>query len=162
VGGFYFAQNWLLTDANNIKVKSYSSVSGALSSNELIRLQNDVNAHKTVSTEATQLFYSKQNYEGAVKQDLNNYASKTGITISDISATQAPTIDAGSTPVVGLTPEFFSVTINNPVAFNGLLEFIRATETNTPFMKLTGIDITGSTTSQSVTVKPMIIEVYTK
>ncbi len=161
IGGFYFAQNWLLTDATNIKAKGYNSVSGNLSTNQLANLKIDVNNHKDASTKSNQLFYSKQSYTQDVKKDINEYASRIGITISDISPTSAPTIDANQTLISGVTAEFFSVTIKNPVQFNQLFEFVKAIESNLPFIKLTGISM-DSGSDKNVTVKPMIIEVYTK
>lgn len=161
VGGFYYAQAWLSNDANSTKTNSYESISGNLSPNELTQLQNDVYKHEAVSIKATELFYSAQTYETKVKQDLNNYASKIGISITSIDPTQAPTVDSSSTPISGVIPRYINVTIGNPVQFTKLFEFIQAIETNIPKMKLTGISINGES-GQNVTVKPIIIEIYTR
>jgi hypothetical protein len=66
-------------------------------------------------------------------------------------------------PIAGVKTQFVSVTLGNPVEFTKLLEFIQAIETNVPKMKLTGISMDSSSgQSGSVSVKPIIIEVYTE
>jgi hypothetical protein len=159
--GFYYAQVWLSNNANTIKTNSYQSISSNLNANEMAQLQSDVYNHKAVSIKATELFYSKLSYEAKVRQDLNNYASKIGISITDFMPAQAPTVDSNSMPINGVMSEYFSVTIANPVQFTNLFEFIQAIETNIPKMKLTGVSISAEN-GQNVTVKPMIIEIYTR
>jgi hypothetical protein len=162
-GGFFFTSSWLSTNASDVKTKSYTTVSGKLSSNDISKLQEDVTAHNSVSIKATGLIMLKQNSEQIIRQDLNKYASSTGISITNLSATQQPSYMTTDTPIAGIEPQYFSVSLAGPIPYAKLFEFIEGIESNTPKMKLTGISIdSASGQSGSVLVKPIIIEVYTK
>jgi hypothetical protein len=66
-------------------------------------------------------------------------------------------------PVSGVESQYVTVSLGGSIPFVKFYEFIQGIESNTPKMKLTGISL-GSVSGQngSVSVKPMIIEVYTE
>jgi len=162
VGGFFFASNWLSNSASESKTKSYTTVSSNLDTSEIINLQEDVFSHRIASVNATNLIMSKKSFETKTHQDLNKYATDIGISITNFSLTQKPSYMTTDVPVSGVEPQFISITLENPVGFAKLFQFIQAIESNTPKMKLTSINMDSvSRQNDSVSVKPIIIEVYT-
>lgn len=162
VGGFFFASNWLSDSATELKTKSYTTVSSNLSTSEIVKLQNDIYSHRVASINATSLISSDKSFEDNIHQDLNKYATDIGISITNFGLTDKPSFMTTDVPVIGVESQFVSVTLGNPVGFAKLFEFIRAIESNTPKMKLTGISMDSvSGQGDSVSVKPIIIEVYT-
>jgi len=163
IGGFYFAGVWLSDSAANSKTKNYTSVSGNLNSDQIVKRQEDVYNHKAVSAKAASFIASSQTFESSIRQDLTKYATDIGISITNFSLAQKPSVVTTDVPIAGVKTQFVSVTLGNPVEFTKLLEFIQAIETNVPKMKLTGISMDSSSgQSGSVSVKPIIIEVYTE
>jgi hypothetical protein len=163
VGGFYFASNWLSDNATESKTKSYTTVSSSLSTSEIINLQEDVFSHRIASTKATGLIGPDKSFEDNIHQDLNKYATDIGISITNFGLTDKPSFMTTDVPVIGVESQFVGVTLGNPVQFAKLFEFIRAIESNIPKMKLTGISMDSvSGQNDSVSVKPIIIEVYTE
>lgn len=163
IGGFSFIGYWLSNSATDSKTKSYTSVSGNLSTSEIINLQDDINNHRIASIKATSLIVPKNSFENVIQQDLNKYATDIGISITNFSLSQKPSYMTTDVPISGVGPQFVSVSLGNPVGFAKLFEFIQAIESNTPKMKLTNINI-DSVSSQNdlVSVKPITIEVYTE
>jgi hypothetical protein len=163
VGGFFFASNWLSDNATDSKTKNYTTVSGNLSTTEIIRLQDDIYSHGVASIKATDLISSDKSFENNIHQDLSKYATDIGISITNFGLTDKPSFMTTDVPVIGVESQFVSVTLGNPVQFVKLFEFIQAIESNIPKMKLTGISMNSvSGQSGSVSVKPIIIEVYTE
>ena len=163
VGGFLFASNWISNHASDTKIKSYTTVSGNLSNTEIIKLQDDINSRRSASMKATSLIGSDQSFEKIIRQDLNKYAADTGITITSFGLTQKPSFMTTDVPVSGVESQYVTVSLGGSIPFVKFYEFIQGIESNTPKMKLTGISL-GSVSGQngSVSVKPMIIEVYTE
>ncbi len=163
VGGFLFASNWISDNATDTKTKSYTSVSGNLSQTEIINLQEDINAHRSASVKATGLIASGQTFINIIRQDLNKYATDTGITITDFGLSQKPSFMTTDAPITGVVPQYITISLSSPIAYAKLYEFINAIESNIPKMKLTGISL-DSVSGQNglVSIKPMIIEVYTE
>jgi hypothetical protein len=163
VGGFIYASIWLADSASKIKAKNYSNVSGSIDGKQMTDLQQDVNSNKSNSIKATSLIVPSKTYENIIHQDLSKYANEIGIPIGDYSLSQKPSFMTTDAPITGVQPQFVSVSISGPVQFNKLLEFIQAIESNVPKMKISGINISSVSGQNSmVSVKPIIIEVYTQ
>jgi len=161
VGGFYFAQNWLNDFAlkSNIgKVSSTTNSSGSTgndqSGNELRKLGPVVD--KVNGFVAT----SKEKYE----TDIGFYASKLGVAATTTYSTTVPTSITTPPPMLqGVVVGYITIAINKPLDFSTLIKFTKAIETNIPKMKLSGISIKHDpSAADSVTVEPLIVEVYTK
>jgi hypothetical protein len=161
VGGFYYAQNWF-----NEMAVSINKTSAELAKNDNIQaqsnLQNELANLKPIKLKAGGLLSSSSNYQNTVSTDLSRYASNTGIQINDVSPTRLP-IGALVSNVIGVQAKYVKVTLENPVPFNNLIKFLKAIETNIPKISLTGITLThNSGMGGSVSVDPLILEVYTK
>lgn len=163
IGGFIYAYGWLSDNANDTKTKSYTNVSGNLPTNEIVKLQDDVNSHRGDSIKATELVTKSQNYTEIANKDLNKYAADIGISIANFGVSQKPSYMTTDVQITGVTPQFITISFTGPIPYTKLLEFINAIESNIPKMKITGINIENSPNQDgSVLVKPIIIEVYTE
>lgn len=163
VGGFTHACIWLSDSASSTKTKNYANISGNLNNDQMINLQEDVNNNKANSVKATALIVPKKSFENIVNQDINKYATDIGIPVSGFGISQKPSFMTTDSPISGVEPQYVSISISSPVQFKKLLEFIQAIESNIPKMKITGINISSvSGQNGMVSVKPIIIEVYTQ
>lgn len=154
VGGFYFAQSWFNNRASNSSINSPTSLN---------QPNNGSPSQTVASSKAAEVVASKQDYQTKIQQDLNRYASSTGIKIKDYGPTQPPNTNVAATLINGVQTSFVKVTIENPVSYINLLKFIKAIETNLPKMKLTGINLSQpSDTGDTVNVAPLTLELYTR
>jgi hypothetical protein len=160
IGGFYYAQDWLRGLSGTSTQSATSVVTDTTIPNQP---QNNTTAQDAVSFKSTALVSSKSDYQTKIQQDLNKYASETGVTIKDYSTTQAPS-NITATPLInGVEANYVKITLENPVTFTNLIKFIKAIETNIPKMKITGINLSRANNSgDSIKVDPIIIEVYTR
>lgn len=163
VGGFYFAQSWLNNRAANSNINSPGPTTITSSPTSLNQPNNESPGQTAASSKAAKVVASKQDYQTKIQQDLNRYASSTGLKIKDYGSTQPPNTNVTTTLVNGVQSSFVKVTIENPISYINLIKFIKAIETNLPKMKLTGINLSQpSDTGDTVNVAPLTIELYTR
>ncbi len=163
VGGFYYAQVWLSDFVNSSNVDSTKLTTNTLTTNELTQLTDELFSQKVASNKALNMLASSQDYKFKIQQDLNKYASDTGIEITQYDPAPSLTSKPDTTIIPGVQSNFVKITLANPVAITNLIKFIIAIESNLPKMKLTGINITRSDNSDaSVSIDPITIEVYTR
>jgi len=161
-GGFYYAQTWLRDFASTPADASKSSTS-AVGSSDVTQLKNEIASQKVAAEKAINITASTTDFKSKIQQDLNKYASSTGVVISNYDALQASDVKISSLPIIGVTSNFVEVKLENPVPYTNLIKFIKAIETNLPKMKITSLNITrADSPNTSVTVGPITIEVYTK
>lgn len=161
IGGFYYTQGWLGNFANEVKATNLS-LSNNTDPAVQAQLNSTLSSQKVAVDKASSIVLPNLNYQNAVKQDINHYSSVTGVKITDISETQPPS-DLKTLTIDGTQSRYFKITIENPVLYINLIKFTKALETNIPVIRLTGISISHTVSlKDSVTVSPIIIEVYTK
>lgn len=162
IGGFYFVQSWL----NDLAISSNTSNSSQTTSatdSPIKQLESDISNQKVANDKAIGMTVSKQNYLSNIQQDLNKYASDTGVTISESKASDIPATTTNMPLINGVQSNYVSVALKNPTPYADLIKFIKAIETNIPKMKLMSINISRAGDSgDNVNVEPFIIEVYTK
>lgn len=160
-GGFYYAQNWL----NDMAVE-VNKTSTELAKNDNIQAQANLNKQitdlKPVELKASGLLSSSSVFQNTVTADVSRYATNTGIEIEGVSPSQLP-VGATVSNVLGVNAQYIKVTLKNPVPYNNLIKFMKAIETNIPKMRLTGVNISHNPgMGGSVSIEPIILEVYTK
>lgn len=162
-GGFYYAQGWLGDFAASSNINSPQQTTNTLNPTDLIQLKNEISSQQITVSKAAGIVTSKQGYNSKIQKDLNKYASIIGITIKNYGSVQPPTVGE-TTPLFtnGVQASFVKITLENPVSYTNLIKFMKAIETNLPKMKLTGINLSRAGSGDSVTVDPLIIEVYTR
>jgi type II secretory pathway component PulM len=157
--GFYFAQDWLNNMANDISSNSTSADPSDSSAQALATIKTEIAKNKSAADKASSLISTSASYKDQMTKDINKYASQAGLSIKSINTNQpSRASDMGNNIKVG----FASVTFNNPVSLQSLLQFLKGVESNTPKMQVSGIDITAQDSSKAVDVKPLTIEGYFK
>jgi hypothetical protein len=103
-------------------------------------------------------------YQDQILADLNDYANKAGITITNINfvpSTTTPTPGSTATaPPTGVKITSVSVTLKNPLNYNNLLRFTKSIEQNLTKMQISKVSLSKSTTNNEVTSDVLTIEVY--
>jgi hypothetical protein len=171
--GFWFFRSQLVTYAE--EVQAANSVASA-SSDDIVKLQN---LQKQLADDAVAVTRAKNivadsqyyEYQNQIISDITTYAKKSNVSITGFTFTDSSTpasAPAATSPTAALTPAGLksttaSITIKNPVAYANILKFIHSIELNLTKMQLSGVSMTGSTTTPNeVTVSPITIEVYTR
>lgn len=170
--GFYFGQSWLRTLAVSVShTIADSKVSGG-DVQSLKRLQADLSTRQGIVNKANSIMASSQNYQNQTIQDLDKYATDTGISISNYNFTQPAVATAPTTATSASAPtaapaagsNSITVTLTSPLAYTKLLKFMTAIESNLPKMQVSSINlgrVTGSD-RDSVRTEQLTIEVYTQ
>ena len=100
---------------------------------------------------------SSQTYQTQVENDLKTYASANGVTIANLNL--SPTGITG--PIVsGVSLNYVTVTLKNPVSLNNLLQFMQAIDSSLPKIQIVKLSMTPTSDKNSVTVSPINLEVF--
>ena len=109
-------------------------------------------------------------YQNQIINDLNGYASKAGISITNIdfaadasASTAAPSAKSpGVAAPSGLKTSTVSITLQNPVSYNNMLRFIHAIEQNLTKMQISKVGLAKGSSGTDVTSEALTIQVYIK
>lgn len=155
---FYFA-NSLLSDVATDVSKTVAEANA--SQNNLQTLQQTekiLESEQDAVKRAAKVTANSQNYQyqNQIINDMNEYASRAGITLTNIDfssakpSSAAPATGGAAAPMTGAgTPTgvktvTISVTIDNPVNYVKLLRFMRSIEQNLTKMQIADISLTQS------------------
>lgn len=176
VAGFIYAQGYLHTVAIDT---SHSVVDASASQDNLQtlqKIQKTLQADKDVISRTNSIVADNQSYQyqDQIISDINAYAAKAGITITNLDFTLAtaaapvsaagsakPTAPTSAQPA-GVKATSVTVTLNNPVSYNNLLLFIRSIEQNLTKMQISRVSLSKGADSSTVTSDALAIEVYIK
>lgn len=156
------------TDVSHVVVDANASQNNLATLEKIEKILED---EKGVVDRASSIVADSQSYQyqDQIITDLNNYANKNSVTITnvDFSAGQAATATPGqaAAPVTaapaGLKSTSVTVTLKTPVDYNNLLRFIEAVEQNLTKMQISKIGLSkGASTGNDVTSDALTIEVY--
>lgn len=130
------------------------------------QLQQDADiVQKTSSIVAESQSYQ---YQDQIITDINNYAAKADIGITDINfaTTVAPapgTNSPSATPLPnGVKSSPIAITLKNPVNYNNLLRFIKSIEQNLTKMQVSRINLSKDSTGGGVTSEALTLQVYVR
>ncbi len=166
--GFYFVNSHLKTYAVEV---SHVVVDASASRDNLQNLQKiekqlkedqDV-VQKTNNIVAESRSYQ---YQDQIITDINGYATRAGIGITDINFSQAASSSQSSTPTPtapvpsGVKSTSVAITLKNPVDYNSLLRFIKSIEQNLTKMQVSRINLSKDTSSSGVTSDILTLQVY--
>lgn len=139
----------------------------------LQKLEEKLRKDKAVVERANSIVADSQSYQyqNQIIGDLNTFASKAGIGITNIDFGEAST-SSGSSPSAqaqpatpappGLTATTVSVTLNNPVPYDNMLRFIHAIEQNLTKMQISKVALAKGSEGNTVTSEVLTIQVYLK
>jgi len=160
--GFYQAQGQLREFAVTVGQIIGNSKSGTTSPDGLIALQQQLAARQTSIDKAASVTVAGTGYQSQAIKDLTKYATDTGITITNYTASDVATTATATTEIFGIKSKYLTITLQNPVKMNSLVKFLSLVETNLPKMQLTGISLSQADGNSMVSVDPLTIGVYTK
>jgi hypothetical protein len=162
--GFYYVQGELSTLATSIgDTISQTKLSGA-DSQIVETFKQEIAEAQQAADKASLLTTSVQNHQSqSITKDLDKYAADTNIKITGYDYTQPTNLSAPKL-TDGIVASYLTITLTNPVPFTNFMQFLRLIESNTPKMQITGISLKHSPGSpaDTVTVEPLIIEIYTR
>jgi hypothetical protein len=155
------------TDVSHVVVDANASQDNLTT---LEKIKKTLASEQDVVARTNQIVAESKSYEyqDQIVTDLNGYASKAGITITnlDFSAGTAKTPAATATPAApvatsGLHSTSVTVTIQNPVGYNQLLQFIKSLEQNLTKMQVSKVSLSRGE-GGNITSDAFAIEVYIK
>jgi hypothetical protein len=155
--GFYFTLNALTSMVNDIRTNS-----PALTSNDsIVKATSALKAftlkNKVVGDKADTFIIASADAQSKIMSDIKKYATSTGISVSNFSFNKSNTAQAstGGDPIA----ELVTITLDNPVNFNGMMKFLILIENSLPKMQISGINISASDNT-TVKVDPITIKYY--
>jgi TolA-binding protein len=133
---------------------------------KLQKVQQELTTNKAIIERTNNIVADSKSYQyqNQIITDLNQYAAKAGIGITNIDFTSTTpslaTPGAPSGPIpTGVKSTSVSITIDNPVIYNNLLNFIHSIEQNLTKMQISRIGLAKGAGSD-VTSEVLTIEVY--
>jgi hypothetical protein len=175
-GLFYFVDRKLQSVAVDV---SHTLVDESTSRNNiqtLQQIQRELADDKDVIARANSIVADSQSYQyqDQIVSDLNKYAGKSGITITNIDfsdgagtgststgKTQTTTPGAVVAPT-GVKTTSVSVTMENPIGYQNFLQFLRSIEDNLTKMQVQKISLSKGTSGDDVASDILTIQVYVR
>ncbi len=166
----YFAYHSLYGVA--VEVSHVSADSDASQSNvqTLQQLEKKLAENEDVVKRAGKIVADSKSYQyqNQIIADLNGYARKAGISITNIdfadttekSAASTPKAPAAPAAPAGVKSTYVSVTLANPVRYNNILRFIHSIEQNLTKMQIAKVGLAKGESGKSVTSEVLTIQVY--
>jgi len=174
---FYFADRQLEAVATSV---SHATVDASASQNNVQTLrdiQRQLANDKDVIKQTESIVADSQSYQyqDQIVSDLNKYASKAGISItnidfsvSDTSGTTGKgqtgtTTNPQATAPTGVKSTSVTVTMDNPIGYSSFLKFLRSIEDNLTKMQVKSISLSkGTGTGDQVSSDVLTIQVYVR
>ena len=161
--GFYFGLE--IIKKYSLEVSHTVSDSSASGQNieQLGALKQELAQREPLVTKANQLFTTEAAYQSQVLKDIQQYASASGIVISNTEFNKAPAAKevtpavatparANSAGVNSAEAHSAVVTVQSPVSYSNFLRFLNAIEGNLPKLQITGISINRPTVTSGDTI----------
>ena len=178
-GGFALAYNWLDGFAADASTVASHAVASESELQELSQTEKMLKTQHHAVERASKIAAESKSYQyqDQIINDLNDFARKAGITISDItftdnnakvsssSSSSSSNKTGTSLPTIaGLKATTASVTVKNPVEYRKLLTFMYLVEQSLTKMRIANVDLSRSTAQgqppDSITSNTLTIEVY--
>ena len=150
------------TDVSHVVVDANASRNNLTT---LESIKKELAAEHDVVTRASDIVADSKSYQyqDQIVTDLNGYAGKAGIEITNIdfsaSKSTAPVTVTPTAPT-GVKSTTVSVTLKNPVNYDNLLRFIESVEQNLTKMQISKVSLSRGTAGSDVTSDVLAIEVY--
>lgn len=139
VAGFYYGLQIIKDYALEVTHTVADSSASATNIDQLGALKQQLADGQPLVAKAEKLFSTPDGYQTQALKDISKYASEAGVTISSIDS--AGSGSSENTEGVSSSPYSEVITLQNPVSYARLLQFLDAIEGNLPKMQVTGITI---------------------
>lgn len=181
IGLVMFGMNLLRTTAADVNSVVTQSTTLNQTNSQTVREWNELERNKDVVERVSQIVAESKSYayQDVIVRDLNSFADKAGIKITNFTFTQegrtsgsrssassGGSADTPQPPISsatgGLKTTSVSITIETPVDYNRLLSFIHYVEQNLTKMQVASISLSRASDEQPGMVTPdsLTVEVY--
>jgi uncharacterized protein (UPF0333 family) len=150
--GFYYGLGRVREYAVEVSHTNADAQAAEQQVGELQRLKATLASSNELVKKANQLFATESSYQSRAIRDVQRYASRANITITD---TSFPTGQQGSgshTLVINLA---------SPTSYVNFIRFLESIESNLPKMQVTGVDISRAS-GDTISVQNINIQVFTR
>ncbi len=157
--GMYYAQQYITEFATEVSETVATADASNQNRETLQQLQAQLDARSLAITLLDSFYASTSNVKNKVIEDLNRYANKAGVVVTDFQ------FDAndGTTNISGAS-QSVTISLSSPVPYDSFIQFLSLIETNLPKMQVSTAQLTRNNEDPagSVAVDTMVIEVYTQ
>jgi len=154
--------------AQDVSHTSLDASAGQDNIRALQQIQEKLEQDKDIVERANSIVAESKSYQyqDQILADLNDYAARAGVGITNIDFSATTTTDPGTQPATpalpvpaGVKSTSVSVTLKNPVDYNALLRFLNSIEQNLTKMQISRVNL-ASSDDGSISTEALTIEVY--
>ena len=139
--GFYFGLQIIKDYSLEVTHTVADSSASAKNVDQLSALKQQLSDGQPLVVKAEKLFSTPAAYQTQALKDISKYASEAGVTISSIDSAN-PESGSGASPIAPTGTGYSEViTLQSPVSYARLLQFLDAIEGNLPKMQITGVSL---------------------
>ena len=159
--GFYFGLQQVKSFALVASHTAADATASAKNVKSLQDLKENLAESGTLVDKANQLFSTDASYQSQALKDVQKYASESGLTISNTNFD--PGSGATTAGVIG-TGHTFVISLQSPVEYKKLLQFLNDIEGNLPKMQIVSLELSRPTsgTAGQVGIGDTTIEISTR
>ena len=147
--GFYYGLEQIRAFSIEVSHTAADANASADAIDELQKLKQALAERETLVDKANQVFATDANYQSQALKDIQKYASTLGLTISNTNFD----IDEAATSPNSPLGKPFSITLQSPLSYTKLLQFLDAIEGNVPKMQIASIEVSRPDKNDSDQVK---------
>lgn len=171
--GFSFVNSSLKSFAIEVSRVAADAEAGRNNVQSLQQVQKQLEKDADIVQKTNSIVAESQSYQyqDQIITDINNYASRAGIAITDINfaaIAQSGSSAGGSTQTPaaplpsGLKSSPISITLKNPVNYNNLLKFIKSIEQNLTKMQVARVNLSKDSSNGAVNSDALTLQVYVR
>jgi len=149
VGGFYYGLQQVKAFAVDVSHTSEDANASGKNIEELQQLKQALAEREALVAKAEKVFATEENYQSQALTDVQRYASKYGLTLTNTDFE----VDAPEGSLTTGSGHVFAITIQSPVAYDKLLQFLDAVEGNAPKMQIASLKLGRTTAGGANTVQ---------
>jgi len=157
--GFYFGLQQVKSYGVIVSHTAADATASAQNVKSLEQLKETLAESTTLVDKANKLFSTDANYQSQALKDVQKYASESGLTISSTNFNST----SGAGQVVG-SGHTFVISLQSPVDYKKLLQFLNDIEGNLPKMQIVSLDLSRPTSGGTgqVAIGDTTIEISTR
>ncbi len=179
-GGFLFAQRNLNAYATQISTMNADAKSGDTNIQTLLNVQKRLEQEQSTIANARSVVADSATFSDLVVNDISRIASESGVSITGFEFVESATAGTVTTPTTapatpgapgaaapvatvpgGVSKRVVSVSLESPLRYASLMEFIRKIETNDLKMQFASVSMTKDD-GDKVATQTFSIEVYVR
>jgi hypothetical protein len=161
IGGGYWMSELLTASASEADHLKIDADVSALEVQQLKQLKTQLLVQNDIVERAHQIgaSISQYKYQDQVIEDVNSYAARYGIQVSNFDFT-APAAGLGAKASGSKTP--FKVSLQGPIAYESFLRFLHDIETNLTRIQVTSLSLAPDKDPSLIANPTLSLEVYLK